>query len=365
MGRTRMTRWLLAVALLAVAGLGVRAARPAQGQSAPSEETVFLPIVRSPAQGPDDDREWDPRLDQRGALLIEATVTPGQGYWRLIRARWYDEAESAGRHHIFMDALDENGSRDVGVPVFVTWSDGSTTVTTEAKPGEEYATNFAMFSLAPAYAARPYDGAPADVVDGMGMGTIEDPTHAVHTSYGLVWRWTIAGETPQPTSSPSPTVTGTVTVTPTATTTVTATPTVTATVTPTGTPTFTPTPTSTPTSTPDPGYAFSRAVVESCAPNDGGARIEGVVYQNDQPADGYRVVFSWQPDGGWSTEPAVSGPNPPGAYTHIISSGVAIAGDWWVWIVDGEGARISPMASFHSDGPGGECNVATINFYGP
>jgi hypothetical protein len=296
---------------------------------------------------------------------ITATVTPGQGYWRLIRARWYDEQESAGRHHIFVDVLDEDDVRKVGVPVLVTWPEGSTVVTTEAKPGEEYATNFAMFSIAPAYAARPDDGVPADVVDGMGMGTIEDPYHAVHTSYGLVWRWTVASETPQPT--PSPTITATVTPTETITPTATVTVTVTPTTTPTGTPTFTPTPTSTPTPTitPDPGYAFSRAVVESCAPNDGGTRIEGVVYMDNQPADGYRVVFSWQPDGEWSTPPTVSGPNPPGAYTHIITAGYATAGDWWVWIVDEEGTRISPMAPFHSDGPGGACNVATVNFYGP
>ncbi len=359
MARRRMARWLLAVALLAMAGLGVRAVQPVLGQSAPAEGNVFLPIVRNASPPSGDDREWDPRLDQRGAVLIEATVTPGQGYWRLIRARWYDEAESAGRHHIFVDVLDEDDVREVGVPVLITWPDDSEIVTTEAKPGEEYATNFAMFSLAPAYAAQPDNGAPADRVDGMGMGTIEDPTHAVHTSYGLVWRWTVAGETPQPT--PSPTVTATVTPTGTVTPTVT----VTVTTTPTITPTFTPTPTPTSTPTPDPGYAFSRAVVESCAPNDGGTRIEGVVYQNGQPANGYRVVFSWQPDGEWSTSPTASGPNPPGAYTHIISSGFATAGDWWVWIVDEDDTRISPMASFHSDGPGGSCNVATINFYGP
>lgn len=362
---------------------------PARGQSPSVEDGayVFLPLVMGGAGLPDSDREWDPRLDERGAVLIEATVTPGQGYWRLIKARWYNSEESDGRHHIFVDVLGANDDRQIGVPVLVTWPEGSTTVVTEAKPGEEYATNSAMFALAPAYAAKLYDGAPSDSVDGMGLGEIDDPNHAHHTSYGLVWQWTIAGAVPTitstltvtPTALPTvtmmPTLTPTATVTTTSTPTVTATPTITMTptltpgATPTITTTVTPTPTLTPTSTPppttDPGYLFSRAEVASCAPNDSSTRIEGVVHIDDQPADGYRIVFGWQPDGDWITPPATSGPNPPGTYTHIISVGYATKGDWWIWIVGENDARVSPMAMFHSDGNGGTCNIATINFYGP
>jgi|GEM_PF-700414 len=137
-----------------------------------------------------------------------------------------------------------------------------------------------MFSLAPAYAARPYDGAPADMVDGMGLGEIDAPDHAHHTSYGLIWQWTVVDApptvTPTSTITPIPTTTLMPTITPTITPTVTVTPT--ATVTPTITPTATSTPMPMPTftPTPDPGYLFSRAEVESCAPGDSGTRIEGV-----------------------------------------------------------------------------------------
>jgi hypothetical protein len=297
-------------------------------------------------------RVWDPRLDLRGAFLVEATVVPGQGYWRLVRARWYNVDESQGLHHIRMDTLDQAGDRTTGVPLRVSWPSGASTVYSEAKPGEEYAANMAMYALAPAYAVRPDDGAPADLVDGMGLGTIEDPIHAHHTSYGLVWQWAIAG------GAVTPTLTPTVTPTPTATGTPSTLPT------PTHTPTFTPTvtPTSTPTSTPTPALRFRLADVVGCAPDDRSTRVEGTLYWNSVPADGYAVVFSWQPDGVWSSNPVVSGPNPSGTYTHFI--GVAV-GDWWVWIVDEQGQRISPMGAFSTDGPGGVCNVATVDFYGP
>jgi hypothetical protein len=213
------------------------------------DQALFLPqiyagLVASPTSTitptaqttPTPDRTWDPRLDQRGAVLIPAQVTPGAGYWRLIKGVWYNREESQGRRNIFVDLLDVNGVRQVDLPVLVSWSDGTTTITTQAKSGEEYAADFPMQSIAPAYKAQPNTGAPADAVDGMGMGEIEDPLHAVHTSYGLTWQWVLA-----PTATP----TATVTLTPTAT--LTTTPALTSTLTPTSTPTLTVTVTSTPT----------------------------------------------------------------------------------------------------------------------
>ena len=135
--------------------------------------------------------EWDPRLDERGAALVPAQVTSGQGYWRLVKAIWYNEIESQGKHHIFIDMLDSSGQRQVGVPILIL-NGGSFTITTEAKPGEPYAANFAMFARAPAYSAHPNSGAPADQVTGMGLGDLEHPDWNIHTSYGLIWRWTIA-----------------------------------------------------------------------------------------------------------------------------------------------------------------------------
>lgn len=164
--------------------------------SIPSEETPTLtPTPTSTPTPPSADteptREWDPRLDARGVTLTPAQVAPGQGYWRLVRARWFDEQESNGRHHIFMDLLDAGGARLVAVPVRVPWNGGEAILYSEAKPGEPYAASFGMNSAGPSYGAQPADGHPADSLWGMGLGSIEQPYHAIQTSYGLVWQWTI------------------------------------------------------------------------------------------------------------------------------------------------------------------------------
>ncbi|MBC7225561.1 MAG: hypothetical protein H5T59_15005, partial [Anaerolineae bacterium] len=67
--------------------------------------------------------------------------------------------------------------------------------------------------------------------------------------------------------------------------------------------------------------------MQRCDPNAGVTYIYGTVYQNHQPYNGARVVFSWVPDGEWVTQPAISGPHPgypdwaPGYYSHIVQAG--------------------------------------------
>jgi len=154
-------------------------------------EHLFTPLTLN-AYTPPPALDWDARLTLRGARIIPADVSPGQGYWRLIRARWYDPEESDGKHHIFVDIRNASNERQVGIPVRFFWSDDSYLTVTEAKPGEPYAANFPMYAIAPAYGAHPDDGWPADSVIGMGLGSLEYPDRTIHTSYGLVWQWTIA-----------------------------------------------------------------------------------------------------------------------------------------------------------------------------
>jgi hypothetical protein len=347
---------------------------------------LFLPLIQgepaasttpAPTQTPSAGckRVWDPRLDQRDATFIPATVTPGQGYWCLVRARWYNSQESEGRRNIFVDTLDDEGRRLAEVPVRITWADGDHTIITQDKPGEPYAADFPMQSIAPAYRAQVDDGAPSDAVDGMGLGEIDDPEHAHHTSYGLVWQWTIAAA-PTPTATATLTVTLTVTptalptvtssITPTGTPSITPTVTVTTTPTPTGTLILTPTPTkATPSATPTPSSLPFQPVIVGCVPNDQGTRFSGTVFVNGQPADGYRVVFRFgEGYGPPATALVISGPNPTGSYTHIISAGFASQGTWTTWLIDAAGDPISDPAIFTTDGAGGACNVVTINFIG-
>ena len=280
---------------LALSSIAARTAARTAEVSETSAVRVYVPLalggVRptptlTPGPTPIPTLDWDPRLTKRGAFLIPAQVTPGQGYWRLARAVWYAENEPpfAGMHHILIDALDSHGIRQTGVLFRVTTLDGLTelgTATTEAKPGELYAANFPMWEVAPFYRTAPADGAPSDAVSGMGMGDIARPTWKIHTSYGLVWRWTIAplpaptatqtaSVTAAPTDTETPTATATLTETPTPTATATVTPTTTATVTPTATPSPSATATETATPTPTPSAAASPTATptSSLTPSD-------------------------------------------------------------------------------------------------
>ncbi len=194
----------------------------AQSTTEPEPTQIYLPLITFQVASkipPPRPPIWDPRLDQRGAIFIPAQVTPGQGYWRLIKAVWFNQDESGGRHHIFVDTLNGSGTRQIDVPVLVSWTDDTAKIITQAKANEAYAADFAMFAIAPSYQARPDANAPADSVDGMGLGEIDDPAHGVHTSYGLTWQWTIASTPPEPTltvtATPIITVTSTATATPT------------------------------------------------------------------------------------------------------------------------------------------------------
>ncbi len=145
--------------------------------------------------------EWDPRLDQRGAKILPAQVQPGQWYWRLIKGVWYAENEPpfAGQHHILVDARNVPGERQPGIAFNVTSLDGGTLyqrIVTEMKPGELYAANFPMYAVAPVYQVKPADGIPGDAVTNLGMGSIEQPQWAIHTSYGFTWQWSRAAGSP-------------------------------------------------------------------------------------------------------------------------------------------------------------------------
>ena len=168
--------------------------------ASPSPSAARSPTPRPaavPTASPLKDRAWDPRLTQRGAKLIPAQVKPGQGYWRLVQAKWFDEGEPPfdGKHHIYMDTLDASGNRQPGVRMQMATLDGSEILgytNTEAKPGEPYAANFPMFVAAPAYRVQPATDAPADVVSGLGLGSIAVPDLPTLTSTGLTWQWTVA-----------------------------------------------------------------------------------------------------------------------------------------------------------------------------
>ena len=115
-------------------------------------------------------------------------------------------------------------------------------------------------------------------------------------------------------------------------------------------------------------YKFNIAVVGKCERQPAGTWFEGRTYIGGQPANGYKVVFSYGPDAPPITSPVISGPHPgypgwqTGYYSHIINANGPKAGDWYVWVVDDAGVRISEIAKWTSTGPGEACNQAVVDF---
>ena len=153
----------------------------------------FIPQEEAPTPEPEvavaaaPSRAWDPRLDRLGVRVDEAPVQPGQQYWKLIDARWADEKESGGKHHIYVEVLDESGNRIVGHPVTVWWGDGSYSGGVEDKAPPDYGFNYQMYAAGYAYSVK-VEGLPSDILVGAGMGDIERREWGIHTSFYLVYQ---------------------------------------------------------------------------------------------------------------------------------------------------------------------------------
>lgn len=133
-------------------------------------------------------------------------------------------------------------------------------------------------------------------------------------------------------------------------------------------PTAAPPPAAPPAAPPQPRYEYNVALVQKCERQPAGNWFDGTVYRGGQPVNGVRVVFSYAPDGPWASSPQISGPHEgypgwnAGYYSHIIHASGPEAGDWYVWLVNEGGARISEIAHWRSTGPGDGCNQATVDF---
>ncbi len=162
----------------------VQQVQQVQAQPEPVEPEVRQALAAPP-------RGWDGRLDQLGVSVAEAGVPSGQPYWRLIDVRWESEEEAGGKHHVYVEVLDESGQRITGQPVTIFWAGGGDTIQTENKPAPEYASNYPMFKAGNSYNAK-VEGLPSDVVQGMGLGTPDLRFHTIHTNFLLTFQRTVA-----------------------------------------------------------------------------------------------------------------------------------------------------------------------------
>ncbi|MCB0114925.1 MAG: SH3 domain-containing protein [Caldilineaceae bacterium] len=138
---------------------------------------------------------------------------------------------------------------------------------------------------------------------------------------------------------------------------------------PTATPVPVPTQPPAPTAPPAPRYKFNIAVVGRCDPNAGVTYVQGKTYVGGVPQSGYFVAFSYAPDGPIVAQ-IQTGPHEgypgwdQGFYSHILQSDGAREGNWFFWVVDGSGNRISELANVRTDGVAGDgkCQQAVVDF---
>lgn len=79
-----------------------------------------------------------------GVTIVAADVAPGDEYWQVTRVHHRTPGENGGKHHIYLDALDEAGERQFGTRLLVRWDGGSQEVVIE-KPLSEPGANFPMW----------------------------------------------------------------------------------------------------------------------------------------------------------------------------------------------------------------------------
>lgn len=142
--------------------------------------------------------EWDPRLNHLPCVDLVTVqerglqLSPGDRYWRLVRARWLNEDESRRDIQIYVDLLDEQGRRTFGDTVVFT-NGGTDRVVSEPQsccPPWDYPVRWPMFNVLCSYSAY-VEGLPSDMVVGMGLGTPEHPDWTIHTGFVLTFQRTV------------------------------------------------------------------------------------------------------------------------------------------------------------------------------
>ena len=143
----------------------------------------------------------DEELKERG-VKVNPTNATGD-VWKLVDAKWLDENESQGKHHIYVELLDENGQRVTGQKLKVRWPTGESTITSEAKPGEPFAANFPLSPSRNEFSIK-IDGANSDEVTGIGMGanTPSGFNPGIHTSTALTFQKQKNNQGEQPIEEP-------------------------------------------------------------------------------------------------------------------------------------------------------------------
>jgi hypothetical protein len=117
----------------------------------------------------------------------DAQVQPGQPYWRLVEVRWEDEQQAGGKHHIYVDVMDENGKRVQNQPVTVFWGEWQP----HSGPGRQTCPRF-WLQLSDVCCRvrlqRQGRRAPQRCAHGAGLGNLTKRFHGIHVAYYLTYQ---------------------------------------------------------------------------------------------------------------------------------------------------------------------------------
>lgn len=114
--------------------------------------------------------------------------------------------------------------------------------------------------------------------------------------------------------------------------------------------------------------------MQRCEPGEN-TRAVGTIYENDRPKNGVRVRVSYAMGGPPVIPDFISGNNPnspnapdplhPGYYQLGLLEGGALAGNWWVFIVNDEDEVLSEGRLFNTQGQqtATSCQVGVTDFY--
>ncbi len=135
-----------------------------------------------------------------GVEIIPASVEPGQVYWKVIRVHHLTPEENDGRHHIFLDAVNEAGDRLYGTMITILWDGGSDAVTIEKQPPEAGA-NFPMWKWQ--VCSAECVGASSDRVINLRTDHPDEaPGNTLfHHSFAITYLYTVAEESETPAAS--------------------------------------------------------------------------------------------------------------------------------------------------------------------
>lgn len=151
---------------------------PAAQPDLPGDLPVETPGASQPAAGAAS-AETQPKTNDPvndagayGVRVAPADVPEGATYWRAVRVHHLTPVENRGRHHIFLDALDEAGNRVAGAQARVSWPDGEQVITVD-KPVGEPGANFPLWKWQ--VAAVEMLGLPSDRVENLHTGHPDEP----------------------------------------------------------------------------------------------------------------------------------------------------------------------------------------------